>query len=86
MLNTKVVTWALALFASVSFLVCVLYGLVVPGSLRMATVLEGVLPGFQWLTPVGFIIGLVDSFLYGAYVGLVFTPIYNWASKRWGES
>lgn len=27
---------------------------------------------------------LVESFLYGAYVGLVFVPIYNFLFRRWG--
>ncbi len=29
------------------------------------------------LQPAGFVIGLPQSFLYGAYTGLLFTPIYN---------
>ena len=84
MLNTKVLTWSLALFVTVTYLVCMAYGLIVPESLHMTGFLEQVLPGFQWLTPVGFFIGLVESFLYGAYAGLVFTPIYNRLSRRWG--
>jgi hypothetical protein len=28
----------------------------------------------------------VESFLYGAYAGLVFCPIYNWLSRRWGPA
>lgn len=77
MLETKVVAWSLALFTSFTFVVCVAYGLVVPRSLHMTGFLEQVLPGFQWLTPAAFTIGLVESFLYGGYAGLVFTPIYN---------
>jgi 2TM family of unknown function (DUF5676) len=83
MLNLKVVTWALALFGAVSFVVCVLYGLIVPEPLHMASFLEAVLPGFRWLTLGGFLIGLVESFLYGAYAGLVFVPIYNMLARRW---
>jgi hypothetical protein len=83
MLNLKVVTWSLALFGAVTFVVCVLYGLVVPESLHMTSFLEAVLPGFQWLTVTGFVIGLVESFLYGAYAGIVFVPIHNWLTKRW---
>lgn len=83
MLNTKVFTWALALFATLTYLVCVLYGLVVPETLHMTGFLEQVLPGFRWLTSVGFLVGLVESFLYGAYAGLVFTPIHNALWRRW---
>lgn len=77
MLSTKVVTWSLALFGTVTYLVCITYGLIVPETLHMTGFLEQLLPGFRWLTPGGFLIGLVEAFLYGAYTGLVFTPIYN---------
>ncbi len=82
MLHTKAVTWSLGLFGAVTFAVCVLYGLVVPEQLHMSEWLEQVLPGFQWLTVGGFFLGLVESFLYGAYAGLVFTPIYNAVARR----
>ncbi|MFQ5703454.1 MAG: DUF5676 family membrane protein [Gemmatimonadales bacterium] len=84
MLNTKILTWSLGLFTAVSFLVCVAYGLIVPESLHMTGWLEEMLPGFDWLTPVGFFIGLAESFLYGVYAGLVFPPIYNFVLKRSG--
>ncbi len=84
MLNLKLVTWSLALFGAVSFVVCVLYGLIVPETLHMTGFLEAVLPGFRWLTVGSFFIGLVESFLYGAYAGLVFVPIYNALARRWG--
>jgi hypothetical protein len=29
-------------------------------------------------------LGLFESFLYGAYVGLVFVPIHNFLTRRWG--
>jgi hypothetical protein len=41
-----------------------------------------VLPGFQWLSPGSFALGLAESFLWGVYVGLVFTPIYNLVARR----
>lgn len=82
MLDTRLMTWALAIFGAVTFIVCVIYGLVTPQSLHMHTFLEQVLPAFEWLTWRGFLLGLVESFLYGAYVGLVFCPIYNWLNRR----
>jgi len=50
----------------------------------MHTFLESVLPGFEWLTWWGFLLGLIESFLYGVYAGLVFVPIYNFLYRRWG--
>ena len=86
MLNTRIVSWALGMFAAVSFIVCVIYGLITPESLHMHAFLEQVLPAFKWLTWYGFILGLFESFLYGAYAGLVFCPIYNWLDRKWGTA
>jgi hypothetical protein len=84
-LNIRVVTWSLAVFTTTTYLVCILYGLIVPARLHMTQFLEITLHGFTWLTASGFLIGLVESFLYGAYAGLVFTPIYNFFHKTWGR-
>jgi len=85
MLNIKVVSWALGSFGAFTFVVCVLYGLIVPQSLHMTAALEQLLPGFKWLTWWGFVLGLIESFLYGVYAGLVYVPIYNAFARRWGE-
>lgn len=86
MLNFKIWTWSLATTAAVSFVVCVAWGLVTPEALHMHGFLESVLPGFRWLTPASFFIGLAESFLYGAYVGLVFVPLHNFFHRRWSGS
>lgn len=86
LLNTKVVSWSLGLFLSISYVLCVLYGLVVPERLHgMKVFLEAALPAFRWLTFGGFVLGLIESFLYGAYIGIVFVPIYNFINRRWGR-
>lgn len=84
MLNIRVVTWSLGAFTLLTYLVCIVYGLIVPASLHMTQFLEITLPGFHWLTLWGFLIGVVESFLYGVYAGLVYTPIYNFFHRRWG--
>jgi len=84
MLNLKIVTWSLGLFTAISFLFCVLYGVLTPESIHMHTFLESVLPAFKWLTWWGFLLGFVESFLYGVYAGLVFVPIYNFLYRKWG--
>ena len=83
-LNIRVVTWSLGVFTLFSYLICIAYGLIVPESLHMTQFLEITLPGFKWLTFWGFVIGLIESFLYGVYTGLVFTPIYNFFYEKWG--
>ena len=55
-----------------------------PASLHASGLLEMVLPGFTWLTPGSFFLGLVESLLYGAYAGLAFVPVYNAFTRRWG--
>jgi len=84
LLNIRVVSWSLGLFLSFSYILCVLYGLVVPERLHgMSAFLEMVLPAFKWLSFSGFILGLIESFLYGAYIGIVFVPIYNFINRKW---
>lgn len=83
MLNTKVATWSLGSFTAFSYIVCIIYGLIMPESLHMHNFLEQVLPAFKWLTVGGFFLGLIESFLWGVYAGLVFPFIYNFFYKRW---
>ncbi len=49
----------------------------------MHAFLEQVLLGFKWLTWTGFAIGFVESFLYGAFAGVVYVPIYNSFQRLW---
>jgi len=82
MLNIKVVSLSLGVSAAVSFVVCILWGLLMPESLHMHGFLELVLPGFKWLNAGNFVLGLVESFLFGIYAGIVYVPIRNYFSKR----
>jgi hypothetical protein len=68
--------WALSLFLAVTYLVCVAFDLLFPNYAMYAT-WTGLLPGFVWLTPTAFIIGLVESLLYGWYAALLFGGLYN---------
>ncbi len=82
MLDTKVITWSLGLFGALTFVVCVLYGLIVPETLHMTGFLEQILPGFTWLTLPGFFLGTIESFLYGVYAGLAYCTIHNAVARR----
>jgi hypothetical protein len=81
-MSLKIVTWALASSGALLYLLCIAYGLTNPASGHMREFLTIALPGFEWLTPKGFIIGLAKSFLYGALIGLVYVPIYNALARR----
>ena len=83
LLDMKIVSWSSGIFTAFTFVLCVLYGLVVPERLHgMSAFLEMILPAFKWLTFGGFILGLIESFIYGAYIGIVFVPIYNFLSRK----
>ena len=82
-MSLKVVTWALALSAASLYLLCIAYGIANPAGGHMREFLAITLPGFEWLTVKGFLVGLVKSFLYGALAGLVYVPIYNALARRW---
>src|ERR1700674_5131247 len=79
--NWKVMTLTTGLFGAVMFVACVVYGLLVP-AFHNAQLLEAVLPGFHWLTPVSLLLGVVETFLYGAFAGAVFAWLHNDVSRR----
>lgn len=73
---------ALSVFLVVTYLLCVAFGLLVPGSLRMVEAWAPLLPGFEWLTGPGFLFGLVGAYLYGWYTAVVFVPLYRAFAPR----
>ena len=81
-LDWKPLTFSVGSFCAVMFLSCVVYGLIVPARLHMTVFLEATLPGFRWISPGAVVLGAVEAFLYGAYAGLVFVPIYNFFVRR----
>ncbi|HKO89246.1 MAG TPA: DUF5676 family membrane protein [Burkholderiales bacterium] len=84
-MNIKVVSTALALTGTFLYLLCVAYGLTNPVGGHMQELLVITLPGFEWLTPTGFAIGLAKSFLYGALLGIVYVPTHNLVEKFFGN-
>ena len=82
MLNVKTLTLSLALAAAITFVLCVLYGIIAPPQYHAPELLEKILPDFHWLTFGGFVIGLLESFLYGGYAGLLVGSLYNVLQRR----
>jgi hypothetical protein len=82
MLNWKVVTQSLASFTAISFVLCVGYGLVAPAAFHPAWLLEAILPGFKWLGVGSFVLGLIESALYGAWAGILYSALYNYFARR----
>lgn len=82
MLNWKVVTKSLASFAAISFVLCVGYGVLAPAAFHPSWLLEAILPGFKWLGLGSFLLGLVESALYGAWAGVLYSALYNFFARR----
>ncbi|WP_238719671.1 DUF5676 family membrane protein [Nitratireductor alexandrii] len=74
---------SLGLFLAITFAVCVIFDLVVPGQAMYRTWLA-LIPWFEWLSWPDFFWGLGVSFVYGWYVALVFAPLYNLCAG-WGS-
>jgi hypothetical protein len=67
---------SLGSFFALTFVLCVLFDLWVPGDKMYAAWLQ-LLPGFTALNWTSFFVGLGESFLIGWYVALVFAPLFN---------
>ena len=73
--------WALSGFLGATYVICVIFDVAFP-QFAMNPAWAPLLPGFVWLTPLSFLLGLVESLLYGWYVALLFGGLYN-AAVSW---
>ncbi len=74
---------SLGSFFAISFLGCLLLGLVVADAGMHRPWLQ-FFPGFEWLTVRGVVIGLVWTQAYGWWTALVFGSLYNFFAARLG--
>jgi len=72
---------ALGLLFAISFVLCVLFGLLFPTA-TMYQVWLPLLPGVSWISWPSALLGLIESFAYGWYIALIFVPVLNFFSKR----
>ena len=72
---------SLSTLLAISYLLCIGFGLLAPQDMRMHEAWAPLLPGFEWLTWSGFTVGLVETYLYGWYVAVLFVPLYRWFSR-----
>lgn len=79
-LDWRVVGISMGLFLSVSYVICVAYDFLFEHNMYEAWL--KLLPGFTWITWGSFFLGLIETFLYGVYFGLVFAPLYNFFHDR----
>lgn len=83
MLNLKAWAATSACWTAISFTLCVLGGVVAPGLPIPHRTLELILPGFVWISPGAYLLGLVESVAYGLYAALLFVAIHNFFVRRW---
>ena len=67
---------ALGTFLAISFVLCTLFGIFVPGAKMYETWLP-LLPGVTWISWPSALLGFVESFAWGWYVALLFIPILH---------
>jgi hypothetical protein len=82
MLNVKVVSQSLGSFAGITFVLCVGYGLVAPARFHPSWLLEAILPGFTWLGIGSFVLGVIETSLYGAFAGALYSVLNNYFTRR----
>lgn len=72
---------SVGLLFTISYVLCIALGLIWwDGGLHQPWL--QFLPGFTWLSPGTFLLGLIESFAYGWYVALVFVPLFNFFNAR----
>ena len=77
MSNLKVWTLSSGCWMAITFTVCVVGGLFAPGLPIPHRTLELLLPGFTWISLASFALGLVETFLFGAYAAWLFVSLHN---------
>ncbi len=74
---------SLGSFFAISFLGCILLGLIVPDADMHRPWLQ-FFPGFEWLTLRGVVLGLVWTQVYGWWTAIVLGCLFNFFAARRG--
>ncbi len=70
-----------SLFLLVSYILCVGFCLLFP-AYQMHAAWAPLLPGFEWLTPSGFLFGLLGSYGYGWFIAIIWVPLHDYFESR----
>jgi len=76
---------SLSAFLAISYLLCILLGIIGGWDWGLHQPWLQFLPGFTWLTWPSFFLGLAESVAYGWYTALLFGGLYNVAAARFGS-
>lgn len=82
--SIRIVTLGLSLsvFFVISYMICIAGYLLLPGFPVQHAALSIFLPGFELLSWQSYFLGLIESFVWGWYIALVFGPLYNFFQRR----
>ena len=72
-------------FLAITYVLCVAWDLAVPAdwhAWQMYPAWQRFLPGFVWLTPGSFVLGLAETFFFGLYAGGLLAFLYNAFSTK----
>jgi len=80
-LSLSAVGHATSLLFLISFVLCVGFDFIFPEH-AMYQSWQKLLPGFEWISWKSFLLGMIESYAYGWFVALIWTPIYNVAAGK----
>jgi cytochrome c biogenesis protein CcdA len=75
---------ATSIFLAITFIFCVVFDLIFPEH-AMYRAWQDLLPGFEWISWKSFLIGLIETYVYGWYFAVIWVPLYNCFSNRTNE-
>ena len=81
-LNVVRLGLSLSTFFVISYVICIVGYLLLPGFPVQHAALSIFLPGFELLSWRSYFLGLVESFIWGWYIAAVFAPLYNFFGRR----
>ncbi len=78
------VALASGLFLAISYVVCVVFDILIPVA-AMHAAWAPLLPGFTWISWGSFFLGLLETLLYGFWIAVIFCPLYNYFAPKFSR-
>jgi len=81
-LSIKRLGLSLSTFFAISYVICIMGYLIMPDFPVQHEALSIFLPGFRLLSWQSYVLGLIESFVWGWYIAAVFAPLYNFFGRH----
>jgi 2TM family of unknown function (DUF5676) len=72
---------SLGIFLALTFILCVGFGLLFPTATMYQAWLP-LLPWVSWISFPSFVLGIVETYVYGWYIALIFGVLFNFFARR----